>query len=52
MKDNDVICGINGQPINDIAKAFELLKELPNMSHVDLCIKREGRQQSFAYDIK
>jgi general secretion pathway protein C len=52
LKDQDVICGIDGQPVNDPAKALELLGSLKTANHVDLCVKREGRQQQFSYDIR
>jgi general secretion pathway protein C len=52
LKDQDVICGIDGQPVNDPAKALELLGSLKTANHVDLCVKRDGRQQQFSYDIR
>jgi general secretion pathway protein C len=52
LKDQDIICGIDGQPVNDPAKALELLGSLKTANHVDLCVKRDGRQQQFSYDIR
>jgi len=52
LKDQDIICGIDGQPVNDPAKALELLGQLKTANHVELCVKRDGRQQNFAYDIR
>lgn len=52
MKDNDVICGINGNASNDVSKVFEQLTSLKEASHIDLCIKRDGKQLNMAYDIK
>ncbi len=52
LKDHDVICGIDNQPVNDPAKALELLGTLKTANHVELCVKREGRQQTFGYDIR
>ncbi len=52
LKDQDIICGIDGQSVNDPAKALELLGQLKTANHVELCIKRDGRQQNFAYDIR
>jgi general secretion pathway protein C len=52
LKDQDIICGIDGQPVNDPAKALELLGSLRTANHIDLCIKRENRAQTFSYDIR
>lgn len=52
LKDQDVLCGIDGQPVNDPAKALELLGQLKTANHVELCVKREGRTQNFAYDVR
>ena len=52
LKDQDVICGIDNQPVNDPAKALELLGQLKTANHLELCIKRDGRQQNFSYDIR
>lgn len=52
MKDNDVVTCINGSPINDITKAMELLTSLKEASHLELCLKRDGKQMNMAYDIK
>ncbi len=52
LKDQDVLCGIDGQPVNDPAKALELLGQLKTANHVELCVKRDGRTQNFAYDVR
>lgn len=52
MQNGDTICGINSQNVDDPAKAFALLGELKSASHLELCIKRDGRQQTFVYDIR
>lgn len=52
LQNGDTICGLNGQGINDPGKAFEMLGELKTSSHMELCIKRDGRTQNFAYDIR
>ncbi len=52
LKNGDVIMGLNGESINDPAKAFELLGQLKNgASNLDLSIKRDGRVQNFNYNI-
>jgi general secretion pathway protein C len=52
LKDGDVICGFNGQPANDPAVAFAQLSDLKNQSHLDLCVKREGKQSTYGYDFR
>ncbi|MCO5141533.1 MAG: hypothetical protein M9962_00415 [Oligoflexia bacterium] len=53
MKDGDVICGINGQPVNDPARAFSLLTELKNSNtrNIELCIKRNKQVMNMSYEI-
>jgi general secretion pathway protein C len=50
LKNGDTIAGLNGQPITDPGKAFEMLSALKEQSHVDIQIKRDGTPQSFSYD--
>lgn len=52
MKDGDVICGLNGQSVNDPAKAFSLLTELKTSRSVELCINRGGRIMNMVYNIQ
>jgi general secretion pathway protein C len=51
MKDNDVICGINGQPVNDPATAFNMLTTLKTSRNIELCINRGGQVMNMNYDI-
>jgi general secretion pathway protein C len=51
MKDNDVICGINGEPVNDPAKAFSLLQQLKTARNIELCINRDGKISNKTYEI-
>lgn len=51
LKNGDVIAGLDGQPINDPGKAFEMLSRLKEASHLELQVKREGRQSTFSFDI-
>lgn len=51
LQNGDVLVGVDGDPINDPAKAFELLNKLKTTNHVELTIKRDGKQQNYAYDI-
>lgn len=52
LKNGDVIVGLNGQPINDPGKAFEMLSELKTSSHMELQVKRDGKQSTNSYDIR
>ncbi len=51
MKDNDVICGINGQAVNDPATAFNMLNTLKTQRNIELCINRGGQVMNMQYDI-
>lgn len=53
MKDNDVICGINGQAVNDPAAAFNMLNTIKSAStrNIELCIERNGQTMNMQYDI-
>lgn len=52
LKNGDVIAGVNGDPINDPGKAFELLGQLKTAPHLELSIKRDGKVSNFSYDIR
>jgi general secretion pathway protein C len=52
LQNGDVIAGLNGQPINDPAKAFELLSDLKTANHLELQVKKDGRQSTYTYDIR
>jgi general secretion pathway protein C len=51
MKDNDVICGLNGEPVNDPGKAFEVFSQLKSLNSIDICINRNGQVMNMNYDI-
>jgi general secretion pathway protein C len=52
LQNGDVISGLNGSPINDPAKAFEMLSELKTSNHLELQVKKDGKQQTYTYDIR
>jgi general secretion pathway protein C len=52
LQNGDLLCGINGSAMTDPGKAFEMLSELKTSSHLELCVKRDGRQSNFAYEIR
>jgi general secretion pathway protein C len=51
MKDNDVICGINGQAVNDPATAFNMLNTIKTARNIELCINRGGQVMNMQYEI-
>jgi general secretion pathway protein C len=51
LQNGDVISGLNGQPINDPGKAFEMLNELKTSSHLELQVKKDGKSMTYSYDI-
>ncbi len=53
LRENDVICGMNGQDINDPSKAFAILGTLkdPATRGIQICIERNGMQTNYQYDI-
>lgn len=52
LKNFDVICGINGDSISDPGKAFQLFNDLKTTSHLELCVKRNGKKSTMSYDIR
>ncbi|MFZ9595090.1 MAG: type II secretion system protein GspC [Bdellovibrionia bacterium] len=52
LQNGDVIAGLNGTPINDPGKAFEMLGELKNANHLELQVKKDGKQMTYTYDIR
>lgn len=52
LKNGDILCGFNGEQINDPARALEMYNLLKTSSHVEICIKRDGRTRTVAYDIQ
>jgi type II secretory pathway component PulC len=43
---------LDGSPMNDPAKAFELLNQLKTSSRMELTVKRNGKVQNFTYEIR
>lgn len=52
IRNGDVIAGINGEPISDPGKAFQMLQELKDSNNVEITLKRDGKEVSFSYDIQ
>jgi general secretion pathway protein C len=52
LKNGDVISGIDGQPVSDPGKAFELLNSLKTRSNLELQVTRNGKMQTNSYEIQ
>lgn len=52
FKDNDIICGVNGESITDPARAFELLNQLKTAAQLEICVKRDGRASNNSYNFR
>jgi general secretion pathway protein C len=52
LKNNDILCGVNGENINDPARAFELMNQLKTASSLELCVKRDGRTTTQSYNFR
>lgn len=51
LENGDVVTAVNGQAINDPAKAFELLNQLKESSRIEIQKKRNGRPVTTVIDI-
>ncbi|OFZ01493.1 MAG: hypothetical protein A2Z97_13550 [Bdellovibrionales bacterium GWB1_52_6] len=52
LQNGDVIAGVDGEPINDPGRAFELLGRLKTAARLELQVKRGGRVLNNAYEIR
>lgn len=52
LQNGDIISGVNGELINDPARAFELLGGIKTASHLELQVRKDGRQMTYSYDIR
>jgi general secretion pathway protein C len=52
LQNGDILCGVNGENINDPSRAFELLNQLKTASSLELCVKRGGRQTTQSYNFR
>jgi general secretion pathway protein C len=52
LKNGDVLCGVNGENINDPARAFELMNQLKTASQLELCVKRDGHTSTQSYNFR
>ncbi len=53
LQDNDIICGIDGEALNDPSRAFSKLAALKdtNTRSMSVCIKRNGKITNTQFDI-
>lgn len=52
LKNNDILCGVNGESINDPSRAFELMNQLKTASALELCVKRDGQTNTMSYNFR
>lgn len=52
IQDEDVILGVDGEPITNPAQAFALLQEIKNKSRLELQLERGGQPTTYTYDIR
>lgn len=48
----DVIKGVNGEPIDSMAKAMELFQALKNADRIQMSVNRGGKDETYSYTIK
>jgi general secretion pathway protein C len=51
FKPDDIIKGVNGEPVDSPTKAMELYNALKTESRVQLSVNRGGRDETFRYEI-
>lgn len=51
FKPMDVIKAVNGEPVNSPTKAMELYNALRSDNQISLVVERNGREQTFTYNI-
>jgi len=52
LQNGDTLVALDGSPMNDPGKAFELLNQLKTASRMELTVKRNGKVQTFTYEIR
>ncbi len=52
LKPMDVLKGVNGEPIDSVQKAMEMYNTLKNGNQVKLQVERQGKNDTFTYDVK
>lgn len=52
LKNNDVICEINGEPLNNPAQAMSMFQKLQSARKIELCIVTNGKRRDVTYEIQ
>lgn len=52
IQNGDIVCGINGQELNDITQALGLFEQLKTSNSIELCLKRNRQTLNVRYDIQ
>lgn len=52
LRPTDVITAVNGIPLNDPARAFELIEQLNSETRFNVDLRRDGREMTLAIDAK
>jgi type II secretory pathway component PulC len=52
LRDGDVVLEVNGQPLNSVAAAMQLLGQAPAMTQVRLTVSRGGERVNFVISVK
>ncbi|MBI2606252.1 MAG: hypothetical protein HYW49_09255 [Deltaproteobacteria bacterium] len=52
LKNNDVVYSVDGEPLNDPGKAFQLFNQLRTIQHLELGVNRGGAKSVKNYDVR
>lgn len=52
LRSGDVVTAVNGIPMDNPLKALELMRDIANISQVELEVERNGSPQSFSFQIE
>ncbi|MDA8422106.1 MAG: hypothetical protein M0Z89_02095 [Nitrospiraceae bacterium] len=52
LRNGDVLRRVNRQNLDNPAKLFSLYQEMRNKRHIAILLSRNGRNQTFDYDIR
>lgn len=51
LRPGDIVTGVNGMPLDNPLNGLEILNTLKNASQVNLEVERNGKNQSFTFDV-
>ncbi len=52
LRSGDVVTAVNGMPMDNPLKALELMRDIGNISQIQLEVERNGSPQSFSFQIE